>query len=931
MPTSATYNTLDSVAKSENVWPEFWRQESFNYKLPLWDAQGNQAGPEMGPELTVSPTPDDLNTATLMRNAIPNDSIRKNFYDWTTNNGGFDSSQIDLNISDKDKADRFLNLYNNAQQPSINLLTPDIAVIGKNGDGTLRDYYRPSENAMYIDPNADLKLKNGIMSELPHAFQYYDERTNNHWLTPSQWKLDAHHATGADTKDKNGLNSYNRLGNLEYNAHSIIQPVMEDYVLGRKQDFLGGKAIEDFNSALGHYTTQAVSHFRNKFPQYEDPYSSFKLYDKDKELMSPEEVKAAENKYTENVTPDYDALSRLKFPTSYRNIIKVGSDEFDMDKMANTNIMLGFANGGSLHKRWNDLSIKEKRDMMKVAISNGITNLSDIKDKYNEFAMGGDTVGEWADAIYSNNPKEEFLGEPSHHYDFTQTDEWADAHGYYPDARGHRDDRVKKPAHPSHPSRGTWDGDKFILSDLGMQNPNYTLFGLNDGGQDPQAILTYRGGSVIPEITATPKGNYIENPYDNTKLHFAEGGNLYNGGGYVYDILPQLFAMDGVPVTVTSGYRPGAVVAGTNRLSRHARHEAVDLRGDFARMQQVLNNPNSNVTKWMLANGYGYLNEAPTFGGTTKYWPKKYFRPDGTPDFHDHFHIGKDFGSKYAASFRGVPQQQQPRAMYTGMGWRNIAADNIMRHEGFMQHSYADAPKGKSWRSIGYGFNDSGFYNKYPMGISKYYDARGGITRAEAQQELNYMLDNMERQARAAYGSKWNQFNDNQKAAIMDTMYQRPASVLKGSQFHRAVMAGDPNAVNYLGVNGFDKRNADRRGLFGSPNQYAMQQPMMVQQNPFPDFQPSNPQAFYGQGNSAIDREMAEKMANMEATMKAYQEAQEQQQLAAARQAERQEKAARANLAWNFVMGMNGDNQQQSPYMGLLGALSSNSILGEES
>lgn len=65
------------------------------------------------------------------------------------------------------------------------------------------------------------------------------------------------------------------------------------------------------------------------------------------------------------------------------------------------------------------------------------------------------TVGDYIDAIYSNNPKEEFLGEPKHHYDFTQSEEWANAHGYYPDKRGHRDDRVKKPTHPSHPSRGT--------------------------------------------------------------------------------------------------------------------------------------------------------------------------------------------------------------------------------------------------------------------------------------------------------------------------------------------------------------------------------------------------------------------------------------------------------------------------------------------
>jgi hypothetical protein len=85
-----------------------------------------------------------------------------------------------------------------------------------------------------------------------------------------------------------------------------------------------------------------------------------------------------------------------------------------------------------------------------------------------EYKHSGNTVGEFVDAIYESNPIEEHLGEPSHHYDFTQSEEWANAHGYYPDARGHRDDRVKKIAHPSHPSRGIWDGDKFILTDVGM-------------------------------------------------------------------------------------------------------------------------------------------------------------------------------------------------------------------------------------------------------------------------------------------------------------------------------------------------------------------------------------------------------------------------------------------------------------------------------
>ena len=155
-------------------------------------------------------------------------------------------------------------------------------------------------------------------------------------------------------------------------------------------------------------------------------------------------------------------------------------------------------------------------------------NLSKNESKeLKEKAFKGATVGEQVDALYSVFPKEEFLGDPSHHYLFTIPEEQADSIGYLPDSRGHRDDRVKLPAHPSHPSRGTWGGNKFQLTDLGMQSPNYTLFGLNDGGQDPQAVLTYKGGAVIPEITVTPNGNYVENPYDNIIMHQkGEGGTL---------------------------------------------------------------------------------------------------------------------------------------------------------------------------------------------------------------------------------------------------------------------------------------------------------------------------------------------------------------------------------------------------------------------
>lgn len=47
------------------------------------------------------------------------------------------------------------------------------------------------------------------------------------------------------------------------------------------------------------------------------------------------------------------------------------------------------AEGGSLNRSWDDLSLQEKSEMMKVAIQNGITDLSTIRQKYNEFAEGG--------------------------------------------------------------------------------------------------------------------------------------------------------------------------------------------------------------------------------------------------------------------------------------------------------------------------------------------------------------------------------------------------------------------------------------------------------------------------------------------------------------------------------------------------------------
>ncbi len=179
---------------------------------------------------------------------------------------------------------------------------------------------------------------------------------------------------------------------------------------------------------------------------------------------------------------------------------------------------------------WNDLSMAERANYIKLAVENGITDLPHIRAIYNSYAEGGDfSAGAMVNALYESASEVETLGEPSHHYDFTQSEEWADAHVYFPDERGHRDDRVKKPAHPTHPSRGIWnDMNEFQLTDKGMEDPNYIMFGMADGDQDPQAIMTYNGGIVLPEITVTPKGNYIHNSYDNLNIKLRKFGD---GGG----------------------------------------------------------------------------------------------------------------------------------------------------------------------------------------------------------------------------------------------------------------------------------------------------------------------------------------------------------------------------------------------------------------
>ena len=53
-------------------------------------------------------------------------------------------------------------------------------------------------------------------------------------------------------------------------------------------------------------------------------------------------------------------------------------------------------------KNWNELSITDKNDIIKVAVQNGITTLPEIRERYNEFAEGGNIVVPIDENVYAD-------------------------------------------------------------------------------------------------------------------------------------------------------------------------------------------------------------------------------------------------------------------------------------------------------------------------------------------------------------------------------------------------------------------------------------------------------------------------------------------------------------------------------------------------
>lgn len=175
---------------------------------------------------------------------------------------------------------------------------------------------------------------------------------------------------------------------------------------------------------------------------------------------------------------------------------------------------------------WNDLSMKEKAAMMKVAIQNGITNLDSIREEYNKFAMGGpeDFTIDW-----SKQKASSFVPiENSNSYNPPITgDTYKGKDGYYykhsfvgTDPEAHFSDIGKTVYHP------TFSIDSYYSGKVSQYNPRGTI----GGGWTDNSYIPSKSQFINNDFNYNKTKSYLKqndpNFNINLKNKFLKGGKV---------------------------------------------------------------------------------------------------------------------------------------------------------------------------------------------------------------------------------------------------------------------------------------------------------------------------------------------------------------------------------------------------------------------
>lgn len=224
---------------------------------------------------------------------------------------------------------------------------------------------------------------------------------------------------------------------------------------------------------------------------------------------------------------------------------------------------------------WNNLSMKDKASYIRMGVENGITDLDTIREVYNKFANGGPIKKSYKD--FSTRLSKAWNNEnlSKHDYDYQKyyNDDPEEAYrqlesiehggkGHFPD--GGKSGTYKTPNHPTYPDldSNSWlNNDRIFNMSARQAVPENTDRVLDYLGSDLDynrgaTKVMYNGAYQLPEVTATPNGNYTElipnelgtgwmyrdraGRFDDVDYSYLDnylgnkkslGGNLYGNGG----------------------------------------------------------------------------------------------------------------------------------------------------------------------------------------------------------------------------------------------------------------------------------------------------------------------------------------------------------------------------------------------------------------
>lgn len=193
------------------------------------------------PEVVIKPPKD--NAVYKANYMIPNKELRNQFYNSINNNSGYFN---DYTKDTRTYINKLWDLYKKSGKPTIkpvsSRISPEMTVLQKigvmNGDET-RATYDPYFNTMFVNPE---DAADDIVAEMAHAYQFHGTDTPRSF----NWVKQFFSLPGdIEINNKSG---YDRHGNKEYIAHSIIEPRFNMYLTGNyPYDFIWNSIQNEYN------------------------------------------------------------------------------------------------------------------------------------------------------------------------------------------------------------------------------------------------------------------------------------------------------------------------------------------------------------------------------------------------------------------------------------------------------------------------------------------------------------------------------------------------------------------------------------------------------------------------------------------------------------------------------------------------------------